>query len=422
MRAAAWRGATLIAIGLLFASLAGTAQPMQSAQITLSMLALPSQQAGLSVMVANFERVYPNISVQVTYAPSVASSLETTELAAGNAPDLLTTLPGCGSPIAVCELATAGDLAPLVKAPWTKRSIPLATSASKHGAVLYAFAPDLSPYGMFVNGPLFARLGLKIPRTFSQLLDVCQQAKAAGMTAITLDPGVLDLSFLLTELAVPTVYSPDPMWLEEVKAGKDTFDGSAGWHRALQEFLELNQAGCFQPGATGYSTQTAEALFAQGQGLMFPGISSFGGPIQADDPQFQYSFHPFPGASKAGAASTYLNLNPSISVNAHSSPQNQAAAIEFIDFMGRPKQDAVYAGTRGSLTQYQFLKDDLPSNMTTFTSVFAGHAYVINPQEKWWNADVLGALEQDDIGLITGQESIDDILNAMDAGWKQGPS
>jgi hypothetical protein len=26
------------------------------------------------------------------------------------------------------------------------------------------------------------------------------------------------------------------------------------------------------------------------------------------------------------------------------------------------------------------------------------------------------------IGLVTGQETIDDILKAMDAAWKQGPS
>ena len=28
----------------------------------------------------------------------------------------------------------------------------------------------------------------------------------------------------------------------------------------------------------------------------------------------------------------------------------------------------------------------------------------------------------DGLGLITGQTSIDDVLNAMDAAWKQGPS
>jgi hypothetical protein len=32
------------------------------------------------------------------------------------------------------------------------------------------------------------------------------------------------------------------------------------------------------------------------------------------------------------------------------------------------------------------------------------------------------ALQDNQIGLITGQRSIDDVLNAMDAAWKQGPT
>ena len=50
------------------------------------------------------------------------------------------------------------------------------------------------------------------------------------------------------------------------------------------------------------------------------------------------------------------------------------------------------------------------------------HAYVVNPVQTWWNPNVLLALQQDEVGLITGQQSIDDVLNAMDAAWKQGPS
>ena len=32
------------------------------------------------------------------------------------------------------------------------------------------------------------------------------------------------------------------------------------------------------------------------------------------------------------------------------------------------------------------------------------------------------SLQQDAIGLLTGQRSIDDVLGATDAAWKQGPA
>jgi hypothetical protein len=47
---------------------------------------------------------------------------------------------------------------------------------------------------------------------------------------------------------------------------------------------------------------------------------------------------------------------------------------------------------------------------------------VLNPSVTWWNPNVLLALFTDGIGLVTGQETPDSILQAMDAAWKQGPA
>jgi raffinose/stachyose/melibiose transport system substrate-binding protein len=68
------------------------------------------------------------------------------------------------------------------------------------------------------------------------------------------------------------------------------------------------------------------------------------------------------------------------------------------------------------------MKGQLPSFMSGFAPIVSGHQYVINPVETWWNPSVNSTLAQDGIGLLTGQESIDDVLNAMDAAWNQGPA
>ena len=60
--------------------------------------------------------------------------------------------------------------------------------------------------------------------------------------------------------------------------------------------------------------------------------------------------------------------------------------------------------------------------MSDVATVFEERRYVVNPYQSWWNANVLLALQQNEVGLITGQRSIDDVLTAMDAAWKQGPS
>jgi raffinose/stachyose/melibiose transport system substrate-binding protein len=145
--------------------------------------------------------------------------------------------------------------------------------------------------------------------------------------------------------------------------------------------------------------------------------------IDGAKPQFSYSFRPFPGGASPTQTRTPIHVNiPSLSVNANSSAQNQAAAQTFIDFVARPKENALYARLTGGLTQYEFLKNQIPAFMSDFATVFKEHEYVVQPLLDLGNGNVGATLDQDGIGLITGQETPDSILQAMDAAWEQEPS
>jgi raffinose/stachyose/melibiose transport system substrate-binding protein len=422
------RAAAVAAIGAVLVLGAGASEARPAGtggQVTITMLTNVAYQPAFQVLIPNFERVYPNITVNITYAATSAilNQLETTELAAGDAPDLLAANPGCGAQTGICQLARAGYLVPMIKAPWAKRSLPVVTSADKYGQGLFAFTPTVGLFGIFTNPDLFGKLGLKLPQTFSQLLAVCQKARAAGVAAVLL-PGAAQVTVeqLIDTLAVATVYAKDTHWTGELKAGTVSFDGSPGWQQALQELIEMNSAGCFQPGATGTTLASAEAEFAQGQGLMLPTLSTAKAAIDSANPEFPYAFAPFPSDAEMSQTGTFFQLSLSTGVNAHSSTSNQAAAQTFINFIARPKQNALYAQTVGGLTQYEFLMGQVPEFMSDFAPVVTKREYVINPSETWWNANVAAALQTDGIGLVTGQETIDDVLNAMDAAWKQGPS
>src|SRR5262249_52334285 len=153
--------------------------------------------------------------------------LETTELAAGNAPDVLGTAPGCGQPNSICTLGKAGYLAPMIRKPWVKRQLRLVVAAHKHRKGLHASARDTTPDGVFTHDDLFRKLGLRMPRTFPQLLDLCRKAKGAGTVAMML-PGAATASMgaLVAGLSVATVYGKDPHWGAKLRAGSVTFDGS----------------------------------------------------------------------------------------------------------------------------------------------------------------------------------------------------
>jgi raffinose/stachyose/melibiose transport system substrate-binding protein len=418
---AATRVAVLAAVCVLFALTLGASQarPAGSGSVTITLLAFTTNEPAFQVLIPNFERVYPNITVNATYIDSdTAVQLEPTEFATGSAPDLITAFPGSEAPDYACRFAAFGYLAPLVNAPWAKRarSLSTMTSLSKCGQVLYVFEPQIAPYGVFTNNTLFAKLGLKVPQTFAQLLDVCRKARAAGTYAMILDAS--DGAAMFTRaLAIPLVYGRDKHWTAELKAGTATFDGTPGWREALQEFVEMNSAGCFQPGATSTNGSGAQAEFAEGQGLMYANHSGQKAVIDALDPQFDYSFVPFPAGSSADQMATFLHISSGLSINAHSSAQNQAAAMTFINFIARPKQDALYTQVTGGMTSYQFLNGQLPSFMAAFAPVVADDRYIVDPAGTWIGTVGL-TYAQDTLGLLTGQTTVDGTLNAMDAAWK----
>jgi raffinose/stachyose/melibiose transport system substrate-binding protein len=391
--------------------------------VNLSMYSGTASQSALDILVANYEKANPNVDITVQYLPSSDAiiTLETTELAAGNGPDILATWPGCGTNVSVCRLAPAGHLANMPNKPWAKRASSITISASKYGGGLYVYSPAITFEGLWTNDSLFQSLGLKIPQTFAQLLDVCRKAKARGTTPIILAAsGSLVMQQLIGAFALTTV--PDyPTWLKKLRAKKVTFAGTPGWHVALQKMIELNNAGCYQSGPAGTTAKSAATQFAQGQALTYANMTSKKGEIDGYAPRFGFSQHPFPITNKPNDSTVMLIVGFGWSVNAHSSKIKRTAAQKFIDYIARPENGAMYARLNGGLSQEQFKKGKLPGYLSSYSRLYKAHKYDVNPVQKWWNSAVGTVLTNYGPGLLTGQVSIDDTLAAMDAAWRQGP-
>jgi raffinose/stachyose/melibiose transport system substrate-binding protein len=404
---------------------ASEARPAKQETVTLNLLTYVLYKPAFDALIANFERVYPNVTINATYTSTatVQAQLVMTELAAGNGPDLIQVSGGSAGATSVTVLAKAGYLAPMLKKPWTKWSLPAVISEDKYGQGLFRLSLAMSFQSIFTNDDLFRKLGLEVPQTFSQLLAVCQKAKAIGTIPLLLPlQSSTVMQHLLETISLTTVYAGDKHFTRELKAGTATFDSTTGWHQALQELVDMNNAGCFGPAPAGTTAIAADGEFAQGQALMYFNASSHKGTIDAGAPQFAYSEHPFPAASRPGSSVATTGVSVGIGVNAHASAQNQAAAQEFIDFVARPKQNALFAKLLGDVTQYQFLHGQLPAYLSGLAPALASHEYALNPEGAWWNPGVAMALNQDGAGLITGQTTIDQVLQAMDAAWKQGPA
>src|ERR1700759_2840621 len=84
-----WRAVTaVVALAALAVAVSASAAP-KATPVTLRFVQTNTGQAATDILIANFERVYPNIKIDVLYLPtSQLQTLLLTQFQSGTAPDL----------------------------------------------------------------------------------------------------------------------------------------------------------------------------------------------------------------------------------------------------------------------------------------------------------------------------------------------
>jgi len=418
VRAALLAGVAVVA---LLATGAATAS-RQHAQVTsIRVLTSATSQDAWNAWVKNFEKANPSIDVQLEFAPVSGYPLAIlTQLQAGNGPDIMYTLGGSGQIDSALNLADAGRLANLAKEPWVKRLSPAARPLVTQNKKVYALPLGIVPHGVNYNVQLFRDLGLKVPTTFEQLLGLCGQIKAKGKTPFAIaGAAVLNTGVAAQIIATSTVYAKDPNWNAKRLTNRATFSGTPAWHTTLQRILDMKNAGCFGPEAPGTGIPQMFAAVATGQAVMQLGPSLVIGQAKAINPNVDLAQFPFPGQT-AKDTRAMAGYTDSVAVNAASS--HKAEAIKFVDFIAREGQSRIYTNVSAAVSLHDANVGKLPATARLFTPYFKAKKVVPNPNTLWINADVYTALGAGVTGLLTGQSTVDGVLQAMDAAWSKGAS
>jgi raffinose/stachyose/melibiose transport system substrate-binding protein len=236
--------------------------------------------------------------------------------------------------------------------------------------------------------------------------------KAAGKTPMALAgqaPGLYAQA-----PAANTVYAANPNWNEDRAAGKVTFANTPGWQMALQEFQDLNNAGCFQDGASADTVVKAFQLLGNEQAVMFLAPSAAIGGILGVNQNFKAAMFPVPGPT-ADSTRAVTEYNDSFSVNAKS--PNQDAALKLVDFLAQPDQQKAYAKIQGEISVPDSVAGSVPDLYSSFGPLLQQKKTVTLPSLIWPNPAVGTALTPDMQGLLTGQKAIPDVLTDLDTAW-----
>ncbi|MBB3157704.1 raffinose/stachyose/melibiose transport system substrate-binding protein [Microbacterium proteolyticum] len=340
-----------------------------------------------------------------------------TQLQAGNASDVVQTTPGSGDARGLIPLAEAGFLEPLGDT---------ATSLVPSGSETL-FEVDGKTYGQpldFTIAAVVASMGTagmngitEWPTTMDDFYADCTALAGQGKSMLALAGAAGPNAGLTAQgIAATRVYASDPEFNTERAAGETTFADSKGWADALQTIVDLKDGGCFQPGAEGGGFDAITNGLAQGTsvGSFIPSGSAVE-IATAAPPEADFKVQPFPAAD-GGKPYVLASSNYTISINAKSTKKD--AATKFVDWLATPDAQQKYYEASGLLPISEYKNLDLSDTIySEVVTDISNGSYTTLPNNVWPNPAVYEALQVGVQGLLTGQTSIDQVLQNMDSAW-----
>lgn len=346
-----------------------------------------------------------------------AATQQQTEFQAGNAADLTVVPPGSGNVIGVLPLAEAGFIAPLSEA--SAAVVPAdAESLFSQDGDIYGQPTSLSAYGVLWSNSAAEKAGVEYPETFDDLLEACSTARDAGMSLFAVAGSVPpNLGFLAQVISATRVYAEDPEWNQKRADGDVSFSDSE-WKTVLEDFVTMNDAECFQDGAAGggFDAITNGLVGGTSVAASIPGeaAAALDGASQG---AAEIEVHPFP----ASGGDDYLIASSLYSFvkNAKSDENVQESVQAFLDWAAEPAQSTKFAELSGNIPIVSEADTELLPQYAPVTELVTSGAFVSEPNASWPSAAVYNALGTGMQGLITGQTTIDGVLESMDAAWDQ---
>jgi raffinose/stachyose/melibiose transport system substrate-binding protein len=367
---------------------------------------------------AAYEKAHPGVKITFqqlpaeSYATAIATRVE-----GGNAPDVFVAESGTGQADSIQPFAKAGLLLPLTDPALKAELTPAGLSQFQYNGKIYAVSLGSAVNGIVYNDQLAKASGVTLTAnsTFSDVLQACATAKAKGKALFGLAGSAApNTGILALEIATSSVYGPDPNWNTQRAANKVTFANTPGWAAALNAIVQLYKAGCFQPGAQSAGFDALTNGSARGQLFGFFAPSGAAHDINvASGGHVNLVALPFPAPSGTTYAS--VSSDTSIAGNAHTKSPKLVAS--FLAYLASPAGQKILASGSGYFPVGTTDVSTLSAPYKPVAAMITSRQYRNYPAIDWANGKIYTDLGTGVQGLLTGQATVQQVLQQMDSDW-----
>lgn len=406
------------AVGTL-AACGGNGGSSSSGGGQLKIIGAGSQEAGLRKALDEYKKAHADFDFNLSFSP--ADQLQTAlraQLAAGNAPDMHAVYPGNGSAMSMVQLSKANLLADLSDQAWTQKIPSGFKGAYGQDGKTYIYSPGTSVLGAIYNKKAFATAGVEPPKTWSELLTVCDKLKKKGIVPIALGAQTPWVTQLINYALVPgTVYAKTPDFDDKMIAGNASFADS-GWADAMNKYLELQKKGFFNDNPNGTTYEQATSMVGTGKAAMAVQVSAVLQAFREAAPSpDDLGMFPFPATDVE--ADNWIPGGVVVGLGISAKSKNADQAKKFIEYCGQPETVNAWAEAIACVPLYSEGEAKVDPVLKPFLPYLKDDKAVPFMDQRWPNAEVQPthfAVVQE---LLGGKTTVQGALKKMDEAYRK---
>ncbi|MEV8267346.1 ABC transporter substrate-binding protein [Microbacterium sp. NPDC076911] len=398
-------------------------EPSDSGELggTVTALITPGQNTGLEPIYEPFEEE-SGVAIDADFVDAVTLIEQLRiQLDSGTAPDLFRPSLGYGT-VGAVPLGEQGYLADLTDEPWVDEMPASVRDVVSVDGKVYAYPASAQSIVMYYNKSVFDDLGLQAPNTWDEFIEVNETVKEAGLIPISLGLGTpAFIQFMPFMLAATLVSGVDPDIDAQMADGDASFAESVGWKETFEKFFGLIEDGYTTPTPLGMPSDQSMQAVATGEAAMIPLVSNNISELSEYFENGVDDIGVFALPATNNAEDTWVPFSPELlAINAEA--ENPAGAKAFLTYLSDPARSSEFAAATGTLPAFinsDPVDNEVAETLAPFIEESKVAPFVVH---LWPNGEVQQVLIQSGQLVLTGDITIDELLEEMDAAYAIGRS